>query len=353
VFRFFRSGLFFVRAESVGARYGRGQFEIRRRARLRLGVSDFRLAKGRAKAAVFRKWGDKGAKFWVMAELGHSTQEIRPVARTYRENRIFHLADRAVSLSGRKRDGFHKTKIFRRKETARNSAIFVLFSFWERILRCCVKSTAAPPTGCKDARARHESIAGPMFVSRDREKLINAIIFFSQKTKHCHTLKLFKLLNLLDFEHFRQTGRTVTGLDYSAWDNGPVPPALFQEIKSGLKPDLAAAVSIRDVREEFSDKLLRREIRTKAKFHPGVFTTRERKILDHLAEVFLEARGDDMRDFSHINGLPWKKVYGKGEGRSLPIDPALAFDSEPMLHKEPNIDNDELEYRKELLRGTA
>ena len=55
-----------------------------------------------------------------------------------------------------------------------------------------------------------------MFVSRDREKLLNAIIYFLRETKHCHTLKLFKLLNFADFEHFRQKGRTITGLEYRA-----------------------------------------------------------------------------------------------------------------------------------------
>jgi uncharacterized phage-associated protein len=192
-----------------------------------------------------------------------------------------------------------------------------------------------------------------MFVLRDREKLINAIVFFSEKTKHCHTLKLFKLLNLLDFEHFRQTGRTVTGLKYSAWENGPVPPALYQEIKNGIKADLASAVTIREQRDEFSDKLLRRDIRVKIKFQPGIFSARERSIMDCLAEIFQEARGDDMRDFSHIKGLPWKAVYGNGEGKNKPIDPALSFKSDAVMHKEPTIETDEYEYRKELLKNIA
>jgi uncharacterized phage-associated protein len=190
-----------------------------------------------------------------------------------------------------------------------------------------------------------------MFVSRDREKLINAIIYFSQHTTHCHTLKLFKLLNLLDFEHFRQTGRTVTGLKYSAWENGPVPPALYREIKDGIKPDLANAVAIREQRDEFSDKLLRRDIRAKAKFHAGVFTPRERSIMEHIAEVFKDARGYTMRDFSHIKGLPWKSVYGNGEGKGGIIDPALSFSSDPLMHKESTIEKAEHEYRKELLKG--
>jgi hypothetical protein len=50
-----------------------------------------------------------------------------------------------------------------------------------------------------------------MLVTRHREKLINAIICFLGATKHVHTLKLFKLLNFADFEHYRQTGRTIVG----------------------------------------------------------------------------------------------------------------------------------------------
>jgi hypothetical protein len=72
--------------------------------------------------------------------------------------------------------------------------------------------------------------------------------------------------------------------------------------------------------------------------------------MDCLAEIFHETRGDDMRDFSHIKGLPWK-VYGKGEGKNKPINPALSFDSDPMMHNEPTIEKEEHEYRRELLKG--
>lgn len=60
-----------------------------------------------------------------------------------------------------------------------------------------------------------------MLITHEREKLINAIIFFANHTKHLGKIKLFKLLYLLDFEHFRQTGQNVTGLDYRAWKFGP------------------------------------------------------------------------------------------------------------------------------------
>src|ERR1700730_10448814 len=99
----------------------------------------------------------------------------------------------------------------------------------------------------------------PMIVSREREKLINAIIYFVRSTKHCHTLKLFKLLNFLDFEHYRQTGQTVTGLTYAAFPHGPVPPSLFDEISRGGEKDLRDAIVIRPYRDQITNEVLRRD----------------------------------------------------------------------------------------------
>ena len=59
----------------------------------------------------------------------------------------------------------------------------------------------------------------------------------------CGKIKLFKLLYLLDFEHFRQTGKSATGLEYQAWKFGPVPIELMEEWED-LAPDLASLVHI-------------------------------------------------------------------------------------------------------------
>src|SRR6218665_889637 len=98
-----------------------------------------------------------------------------------------------------------------------------------------------------------------MIVSREREKLIQAIVFFAQKTKHPHTMKLFKLLNFLDFEHFRQTGRSVTVLDYAAWDMGPVPPKLWKELSDGPGKDFLDAIALIVEKDSVTGKILRRD----------------------------------------------------------------------------------------------
>lgn len=192
-----------------------------------------------------------------------------------------------------------------------------------------------------------------MIVSHDREKLVNAVVYFVRETKYCHTLKLFKLLNVLDFEHFRQRGRTVTGLNYEAWENGPVPPELFREIDKGGEADLRAAVTINDVKDEITQGLKRRDFIARVKFDPTIFTGRELKIMERIAEIFRDARGETMRDFSHLKGLPWKAVYKSGEGNGKNISPELSLDAEALMSDRPTIDRDELKFRREFLRDSV
>jgi uncharacterized phage-associated protein len=192
-----------------------------------------------------------------------------------------------------------------------------------------------------------------MFVSHDREKLLNAIIFFIGATKHCHTLKLFKLLNFSDFEHFRQTGRTMFGLDYSALPMGPVPTALLNEIKHGGEKDLKAAIQLFEIRDDITNDLKRRDLKAKVPFDKKYFSKRELKIMDRVAEFFKEFRGVDMSEFSHMKRLPWRNVYREGKGTGNIISPELALESDAIVHDAPTIPREEMEFRRELLRDSA
>ena len=192
-----------------------------------------------------------------------------------------------------------------------------------------------------------------MFVSRDREKLLNAIIYFLRETNHCHTLKLFKLLNFSDFEHFRQTGRTIFGLDYRALPMGPVPTELLEEIKRGGASDLKAAINLTEIRDEITGELKRRDLKPRAVFDEKWFTPRELKVLARIAEFFRDLKADDMTEFSHQNKKPWATIYQNGKGNGRLISPELIFDAEPLMHEVPRIDPEELEYRREMLRDVV
>jgi len=192
-----------------------------------------------------------------------------------------------------------------------------------------------------------------MFVSHDREKLINAIIYFLRETKHCHTLKLFKLLNFSDVEHFRQTGRTIFALDYRALPMGPVPTSLLEEIKRGGDDDLKAAIQLFEIRDDITKDLQRRELKAKVAFDKKYFSKRELKILERVAEFFKESKAADMSEFSHMKQLPWRTVYQGGKGTGHLIPPELALNAEALVHDAPTIAREEMEYRKELLRDSA
>lgn len=54
-----------------------------------------------------------------------------------------------------------------------------------------------------------------MLTNHERQKLVEAVLYFATNVKKLGKVKLFKLLYFLDFEHFRDTGRSVTGMDSS------------------------------------------------------------------------------------------------------------------------------------------
>jgi len=175
-------------------------------------------------------------------------------------------------------------------------------------------------------------------MARQREKLLNAIIYFAQKTKFCHKLKLMKLLYYLDFWHFKETGKPVTGLTYKAWDNGPVPPNIYHEIEPDKNPsDMQEYLFVES--EEFENNKGRcLHVRPKKAFNKKVFTRRELKILEDVAFVFKDAKGKDMTDSTHLKNSPWSKTE-RGEA----IDYLLALDDEDnSLSKEEVIEKIEL-----------
>lgn len=157
-----------------------------------------------------------------------------------------------------------------------------------------------------------------MLISREREKLLNAISFFVSNTKWCGKVKLFKLLYFLDFEHFKQTGRSVTGMDYYAWPMGPVPVSLYGEMDA---PEEDMAESFR-----FEERPLRDEQHTmliltpKKGFSEDHFSKRELKIMHALADEYNDAVATAMVEATHLEHQPWHKVFVK-EGRRQHLIP--------------------------------
>ena len=132
------------------------------------------------------------------------------------------------------------------------------------------------------------------------------MVFFITKTKYCYALKLLKLLHFLDFRHFKETGRSVTGLDYFAYPMGPVPKKLYKEIKS--QESLKKFFSF--VPERFNDNVFR--FVPKIHFDKSLFSEREARIMKELIDIYKEAKADNMTKASHERRhSPWHKVFNE------------------------------------------
>lgn len=160
-----------------------------------------------------------------------------------------------------------------------------------------------------------------MIVTHHREKLINAIIYFAGQTKYCGKTKLLKLLYFLDFSHFKQTGKTVTGLEYYAWKMGPVPKNLFDELNGSMKADMKAAI------HELPDGEGFQQIRPKKKFDSQYFSNKELKLLENFSFMFQDAKADTMVESTHLKNEPWDRTL-KEKGEFKKIDYMLAVDSD-------------------------
>jgi len=163
-----------------------------------------------------------------------------------------------------------------------------------------------------------------MLKSRDREKFIQAILYFAHNTRALGKVKLFKLLYLLDFEHFRQTGRSVTGLQYRAWKMGPVPAALVQQWDE-LDDDLAAAIRIepRPVIDYVRENVIPIQL-----FDSEHFTRRELRLLEEIAARYRDTLSEKMIDVTHAENGAWAKTWAGGEGNdfTIPYELAIADD---------------------------
>lgn len=154
------------------------------------------------------------------------------------------------------------------------------------------------------------------------------MLFFTKNTRFCHKLKLFKLLYFLDFEIYRVTGRTTTGLDYFAWKMGPVPKRLYEELDDP-KPDMKTALLITKARDRDTDfETDRLDFKPRRPFNDEWFTLRELEVMGKLSEIYRDATGFQISEVSHLRGEPWHKIFKVNNTPQALIPYALALDPE-------------------------
>lgn len=165
-----------------------------------------------------------------------------------------------------------------------------------------------------------------MFVDHSSDKLNNAIIFFSSRTRFCGKVKLFKLLYLADFEAFRTSGSSTTGLIYEARKMGPVPKSLMRAWKK-FEGSLADSVKIIPKRVF---NFFRDEVVPLRGFDSSHFTARELRIMNEIADKYKNTFADALIDITHAENGAWVKVWqdGRGDGETIPYELSIP-DSDP------------------------
>lgn len=165
-----------------------------------------------------------------------------------------------------------------------------------------------------------------------REKLLNAVLYFAANTKFPGITKMSKLLYFLDFMHFKETGYPSIGLEYFAFDQGPVPKSFWLEVKGGNVPeDFKEKFAIIPKPEESESNY--KEFKAKASPNLSVFTPREKKILENIVFIFKDSKAAEISNISHLKNHPWDITY-KRKGKNELIDYLLALDDKAGVSKE-------------------
>lgn len=172
---------------------------------------------------------------------------------------------------------------------------------------------------------------GEMQTNIYRKKLLNAVLFFAKNTKRLNLTKLSKLLYFLDFTHFQQTGYPSIGLEYYAFQKGPVPKDFWLEIRERNVPkDFIGKLALIPRTDDFAPNFKELEIRAIESPDLSIFTPREVKILEDLAFIYKDAWAWQISEVTHLPKQPWD-ITIKEKGPNQLIDYLLAIDDKSIV----------------------
>jgi len=174
------------------------------------------------------------------------------------------------------------------------------------------------------------------------------MIFFAENTRACGKVKLFKLLYLLDFEHFNLTGKSVTGLEYQAWELGPVPVALaeaWEEFSNNFGDKLFIEIE-RVISYERQTVKVAKGVR----FDDIDFTPRQLKLMRSLAEKYCDTASPALIDVTHEQNGAWHRVWTSENGKyqAIPYELSLLDPTSEMAQQVMTIAEEEVMYSAAL-----
>lgn len=154
------------------------------------------------------------------------------------------------------------------------------------------------------------------YTKLNKEKIINMILYLADKC--IQKTKLLKEMFYADFINYKNTGASITGLEYAKINFGPVPDDYEKIINECTKNNLIKY----DI--EFKNENEYHNIKRIAKIDKSVFSEDEIKTIKYIKDFFNEFNSKDIVKFSHE-----EKAF-KETKFSKPISYDYAFDIERM-----------------------
>ena len=163
-----------------------------------------------------------------------------------------------------------------------------------------------------------------------REKLLHTIMFFAQNVEHNYITKIFKLLQLFDFEHTKRYGIPSIGLKYSVYPLGPVPAKLYSEIGDGNVPaDFSGKINIDSLPNEYDPRSKKLLIKATDVPDMEIFSENEEEILNELVKEYKYTTCSEMSELSHAPDSPWSRAKKEsGEFSEIDYKYALNIDDD-------------------------
>ncbi len=161
-----------------------------------------------------------------------------------------------------------------------------------------------------------------------RIKMLQTITYFISHTKQCGKAKLYWLLYLLDFKVFAAIARPVTGLEYFASVDGPVPVLLDRELDAPHY-DFVEQFHIDNLVLDHGLRLL--TLHARGPFEPAVFSEFELMTMRQLAKIHESTVARSIVEKALLPTEPWRSTYEGATRELAPIDYHLARPLVPLL----------------------
>lgn len=129
------------------------------------------------------------------------------------------------------------------------------------------------------------------------------VLYFSKNT--ILKTKLLKEMFYADFLYYKKTGTSMTGLEYSKINYGPVPDNFDEIIGLYIEEDNI------DYDIEYDGDYEKHNIKSKTKFDSKIFNKIELEVLEKIDKYFKNFTSKKIVDFSHQERAFIKTEFGK------------------------------------------